>query len=173
MKKILALILLIIVINSCERDDICPESTATTPKLILRFYDITDQTETKRVLGLQIKGVGTDSIYQSANSTDSLALPIKTYDNVTSFKLHKEYEFDNNGTPDDTSDDIILGNEDIINIQYSPEEVYVSRACGYKTIYNNVELSVVDDGDNWIELIQIENPLTVDNETEAHVKIFH
>ena len=165
MKKILALILLVIVITNCERDDICPETTATTPKLIIRFYDITAQTETLRVLGLQIQGVDSEDIYQSAFSTDSVPLPLKTYDNITSFKLHKEYIDDGNGN--------ISGNEDIINIQYSPEEVYVSRACGYKTIYNNVELSVEDDGDNWIELIQIENPLTVDNETEAHVKIFH
>ncbi|MBT8393918.1 MAG: hypothetical protein KJN66_03615 [Bacteroidia bacterium] len=165
MKKLLALFLLFMVLFNCERDDICPESTETTPKLIIRFYDITEQTETKRVLALQIQGVDNEEIYQSAVSTDSIALPLKTFENNTSFKLYKEYEDDGNGN--------ISGNEDIINIQYDPIEVYVSRACGYKTTYNNVELSVVDDGDNWIELIQIENPLTVDNETEAHVKIFH
>jgi hypothetical protein len=165
MKKIFALFLLIIVITNCEKDDICPETTATTPKLIIRFYDITEQTETLRVLGLQVQGVDNDDPYQTAFSTDSLPLPLKTNDNSTSFKLHKEYAVDDNGN--------ISGNEDIINIQYSPEEVYVSRACGYKTIFSNVELSVEDDGDNWIELIQIENPLTVDNETAAHVKIFH
>ena len=165
MKKLLAILLLFTVLSNCERDDICPESTATTPKLIIRFYDIAEQTETLRVLGLQVQGIDNEEVYQSATSTDSLALPLKTYDNTTSFKLHKEYVDDGNGN--------ISGNEDIINIIYSPEEVYVSRACGYKTIYNNVELSVIDDGDNWIELIQIENPLTVDNETSAHVKIFH
>lgn len=165
MKKLLAILLLFTVLSNCERDDICPESTATTPKLIIRFYDIAEQTETLRVLGLQVQGIDNEEVYQSATSTDSLALPLKTYDNTTSFKLHKEYVDDGNGN--------ISGNEDIINITYSPEEVYVSRACGYKTIYNNVELSVIDDGDNWIELIQIENPLTVDNETSAHVKIFH
>ncbi len=165
MKKLLALLLLFTVLSNCERDDICPDSTATTPKIIIRFYDITEQTETQRVLGLLVQGVDNEEIYQAAASTDSLALPLKTYENITSFKLHKEYAVDGNGD--------ITGNEDIINIEYGTEEVYVSRACGYKTIYNNVELSVVDDGDNWIELIQIENPLTVDNETSAHVKIFH
>lgn len=165
MKKLIALLLLILVLSNCERDDICPESTATTPKLIIRFYDITDQTETLRVLSLQVQGVGNDDIYQTAVSTDSLAIPLKTYENATSFILHKEYADDGEGN--------ISGNEDIINITYNAEEVYVSRACGYKTIYNNVELSVVTDEDNWIELIQIENPLTVDNETAAHVQIFH
>jgi hypothetical protein len=165
MKKILALILLTLLTTNCERDDICPETTATTPKLIIRFYDITDQTETLRVLGLQVQGVDNEEIYQSAFSTDSLPIPLKTNDIITSYKLHKEYAEDGNGN--------ISGNEDIINIEYSPEEVYVSRACGYKTIFNNVELTVVEDDDNWIKLIQIEDPLTVDNETAAHVKIFH
>lgn len=165
MKKLVALLLLFTVLYNCERDDICPESTATTPKLIIRFYDIAEQTETKRVLGLQIQGVDNDEIYQSAVSTDSVALPLKTSENITSFKMHKEFADDGNGN--------ISGNEDIIHIQYSPEEVYVSRACGYKTIFNFDELKVDDDGDNWIELIQIDYPLTIDNETEAHVKIFH
>jgi hypothetical protein len=165
MKKILALVLFTLLTTNCERDDICPETTATTPKLIIRFYDITDQTETLRVLGLQVQGVDNEEIYQSAFSTDSLPIPLKTNDIITSYKLHKEYAEDGNGN--------ISGNEDIINIEYSPEEVYVSRACGYKTIFNNVELTVVEDDDNWIKLIQIEDPLTVDNETAAHVKIFH
>lgn len=165
MKKLLALFLLFTVLYNCERDDICPETTATTPKLIIRFYDITEQTETKRVLGLQIQGVDNEEIYQRALSTDSIALPLKTFEDITSFILHKEYVEDENGN--------ISGNPDTIHIDYNPKEVYVSRACGYKTTYDNVELNDVTDSDNWIELIQIENPLTVDNETEAHVKIFH
>ena len=165
MKKILALVLLFIVTTNCEKDDICPVTMATTPKLIIRFYDITDQTETLRVLALQVQGDGNEDVYQSAVSTDSLPLPLKTFDNITRFKLHKEYADDGNGN--------ILGNEDIIDIEYITEEVYVSRACGYKTIFDNVRLTVVDDGDNWIKLIQFENPLTVDNETAAHVQIFH
>ncbi len=53
------------------------------------------------------------------------------------------------------------------------QKEYFWRYSCFHFAHNNVELSVEDDGDNWIELIQIENPLTVDNETEAHVKIFH
>ena len=41
---------------SCERDDICAETTATTPKLILRLYDITSQEDTKNVNGLKVTG---------------------------------------------------------------------------------------------------------------------
>ena len=165
MKKILPLLLLFSIFYNCERDDICPESTATTPKLIIRFYDFTEQTETLRVLALQVQGTDSDEIYQNATTTDSLTLPLKTFDNTTSFVLHKEYALDNNGN--------ISGNKDTVNIEYGTEEVYVSRACGYKTIFNDVRFTVVDDDDNWITLIQFDNPLTVDNETAAHVQIFH
>lgn len=185
MKKIITILLLITAFYSCERDDICPESTPTTPQLIIRFYDITEQSDTKRVIDLQIHGLDNDDneleLYQSIESTDSIVLPLRTIDNdddptngiSTKFKLHKDYEYNDNGTPDDDTDDFEEGNPDIISIQYSAEEIYVSRACGYKTIFNNVEISLETDGDNWIELLQFENPLIIDNETEAHVQIFH
>lgn len=166
MKKIIALLLLITAINSCERDDICAESTPTTPHLVIEFFDISEQSETKRVIDLLIQGVDNDDVYQYAASTDVIGLPLKTNDVVTKFKLHKEYEEDVDGN-------VIGGNEDIIIITYNPKEVYVSRACGYKTIFENVEIDIETDGDDWIELIQVEEPLTVDNESETHVQIFH
>lgn len=177
MKKIIAILLLITAFYSCERDDICPESTPTTPQLIIRFYDITEQSETKRVIDLQIHGLDNDDneleLYQAVESTDSIVLPLRTIDNdddptngiSTKYKLHKEYEID--------GDETILGNPDIISIQYSVKEVYVSRACGYKTIFENVEISIDTDGDDWIELYQYESPLTVEDETAAHVQVFH
>ena len=36
----LILIVSIIFLTSCEKDDICPESTQTTPRLVITFYDI-------------------------------------------------------------------------------------------------------------------------------------
>ena len=55
-------IILIILLFSCEPDDICLESYDDTPKLILRFYDeITN--ELKPILNLQIT---------SAQSQDTL-----------------------------------------------------------------------------------------------------
>jgi len=183
MKKIIALLLLLLVIYSCERDDICAESTETTPHLVLRFYDFSEQEETLRVIGLQVQGLGDDELekYFPTASTDSIAIPLRTIDDdaipengiTTRFKLHKEYGTDDNDTPDDTSDDFETGNSDVISIKYSTEDVYVSKACGYKTIFNNVEIDLESDGDDWIELIKVDEPLIIDNESEAHVQIFH
>jgi len=177
MNKIsIPIILVVLLALSCERDDLCAETTPTTPSLILRLFDISNQESTKNVFGLRVQGVGNDDVLTGFNivTTDSIVLPLKTDDINTQFKLHNDYGIDDNDTPDDESDDIILGNEDIITIAYSTEEVYVSRACGYKTIFRNVTVSVQEDGDNWIQIIQsINDNQSVENETAAHFKIFH
>ena len=184
MKKIIAILLLITAFYSCERDDICPESTPTTPHLVIKFYNIDAQTELKEVENLRIQGVGDEEleVYQSATTIDSIIyIPLRTIDDdndsdngiTTKFILHKEYVDNDNDTPDDDTDDFIEGNPDIIAITYHTEEVYVSRACGYKTIYKNVEVILESDGDDWIELILFDEPLTVDNETDTHVEIYH
>ena len=176
MKKAIILFLLFLALINCERDDICPETTPTTPHLIIRLYDISNQESNKNASKMRIQGVGNSEVLEDYNivTTDSIVLPLKTDATVTEFSLHKDYEVDNNGTPTDPSDDIILGNEDILTITYATKKEYVSRACGYKTIFENVIVTQEDDGDNWIQLIQsVDDILTVDNENAAHYKIFH
>ncbi|MBE9490554.1 MAG: hypothetical protein IMY67_09700 [Bacteroidetes bacterium] len=178
MKKISALlILLLIVVASCEKDDICAETTSTTPKLILRFYDITSQEDTKNATGLRVTGFNDSNEEVEISglnivTTDSIVLPLRTDANSTKFTFHKDYAIDNNGTPDDVNDDIVLGNPDVVTLQYTREDIYVSRACGFKTIFNNLTISVELDTDNWIINSEIINT-TIENNTAAHVKIFH
>ena len=173
----LPIILLIIgVTASCERDDLCPESTPTTPSLIITTFDVNEQDNKKSIFGFRAQGVGANDVVTGFNvvSIDSIILPLKTHESSTSYKMHSNYTYDDNGTPDDTSDDVIGGNEDIVTITYTREEVYVSRACGYKTIFKDVEILIENDGDNWIQLIQpVNNPQSVENETAAHFNLFH
>jgi hypothetical protein len=167
--KILALFFGIITIFSmgCEPDDICPESTPTTPNLIIRFYDILNQDSKKNVFNLKVQGIGNDNPLTDYNvvTTDSIVLPLKTNAATTQYSLHKEYS---------NVDGVIDGNEDIITINYSTEQVYVSRACGYKTIFKNVTLTINNDGDNWIQSKEsINDNQSVEDEKAAHFKLFH
>ena len=167
--KILALFFGIITIFSmgCEPDDICPESTPTTPNLIIRFYDILNQDSKKNVFNLKVQGIGNDNPLTEYNvvTTDSIVLPLKTNAATTQYSLHKEYS---------NVDGVIDGNEDIITINYSTEQVYVSRACGYKTIFKNVTLTINNDGDNWIQSKEsINDNQSVEDEKAAHFKLFH
>ena len=41
-------------------------------------------------------------------------------------------------------------NIDIITVNYIPKFVYVSRACGYKSIFTNNSIIINSDSDNWI-----------------------
>lgn len=176
MKKIIALLLLflLIIIPSCEKDDICAETTPTTPKLILRFFDIASQDDTKDATGLRVTGLDQNNEEVEISNlnivtTDSINLPLRTDANTTKFTFHKDYEAITNTEGDTIS---IEGNPDIVTINYEREDIYVSRACGFKTIFNIISFSVEDDGDKWILNSEIINSI-VENEFTAHVKILH
>ncbi|MDW5288598.1 DUF6452 family protein [Formosa sp. PL04] len=173
-------ILLLVALSflGCEKDDICSADTPTTPSLIIRFYDVTypNTDVLKSVANLRIQGVGNDEVLPGYNvvATDSIALPLKTTETITQYRLYEEYVVNDNDTPDDDTDDYITGNEDIITITYDMTEVYVSRACGYKTIYGNVSINLVPDSDNWIKLIRsVDDNQSVENDNEQQFKIYH
>lgn len=153
MKKLFILLLFIFAgFSSCERDDICIDDI--TPHLIIRFYDVTDTTLVKSVNQLSVKLLDIEANYLSNNNTDSIALPLISSEDVTRFVLTNET------------------NSDTITVNYLPEAVFVGRSCGFKSIFNDLDLQVTDDGENWIQSFKIITQ-QVENETSAHVKIFH
>lgn len=168
MKKYLYLVLAVIALSiSCEKDDICAAETPTTPHLILRFYDVANPDEFKDVPTLYAYALDDDDnivdfLSVTTSTKDSLAIPLRTDADETKIVLHRNYNQDN----------VTDGNADTVDISYIREDVYVSRSCGYKTIFNNVAFSVQTDGDNWIiSSGTVVNP--VENEIQAHVKILH
>ena len=157
---------------ACEKDDICAATTATTPRLVIGFYDAADPETYKAVTSLRILGVRADSdtllIDSDRSDRDSIFVPLRTQDMVTTYKLILN-SADDGTTMEET------GNTDILTINYTPNDVFISRACGYKTNYNLTSFEVADDGDRWIAAtpaIEITNQL-VENEFTTHVKIFH
>jgi len=172
----LLITILFIVTTSCEKDDICSEETLTTPRLFIEFYDISNHESLKNIFNFRAQGVGNEDVLTGYNlvTSSQVLLPLKTTEGVTQYMLHNDYGIDDNGTPNDTTDDIITGNEDIITIAYNTEEVYVSRACGFKTVFTNITVTVEDDGDKWILIILPTNDnQSVIDETAIHFKIFH
>lgn len=153
MKKLFLLLLFIFAgLSGCERDDICIDDI--TPHLVIRFYDVTDTTLVKSVDQLSVKILEIDANYISNSTTDSIAIPLISSANFTKFVLTNE------------------SNSDTITLNYTPEAVFVGRSCGYKSNFNNLDLLVTDDGENWIQSFNIISQ-QIENETSAHVKIFH
>ncbi|WP_445455278.1 DUF6452 family protein [Flavobacterium sp. HNIBRBA15423] len=148
---------------NCEKDDLCAEATPTTPRVVIEFYDTANPTTLKNVTNLGIIAPGfTEGL--SFNGVSEIVAPLKTSDDVTILN------FIQNGSDEDDMND----NSDQIIFNYTRKDIYISRACGYKTIFtfndvNGVELQT--DTDNWIQSITVENT-SIDNENETHVKIY-
>ncbi|TYA71666.1 DUF6452 family protein [Seonamhaeicola marinus] len=173
---IIPIVAILIGLNiSCERDDICAESTPTTPRLLIDLYDSENRENQKNaprllafanVNGSDIAVAG----YEGLNTQSSLVLPLRTDDNTSTFFLVKDATFD-----DENNLILAENNIDTLEVTYEREEVYVSRACGYKTIFKNINLEIVADSDNW--LIGTPENLTendtVENENATHFNFFH
>jgi hypothetical protein len=163
MKNTLFIVLLLVLaITSCERDDICIDGI--TPKLILRFYDFENSELTKPVenIAIRIIGAGIDSLYTDnsttiSTSTDSIAIPLLVTDSETTFIITSN------------STDQALISIDTLTLDYTLEEVFIGRSCGFKSVFNDVAYQHTV---NWIKNIEVITD-TITNETSAHVKIFH
>lgn len=162
MKKIFLLVLIAFAFSSCEKDDICDANTETTPRLILEFYDKTNTTELKNVTNLLVSGVGQITDLETYTGVSKIELPLKITDDVTNYSL----------TLNSTIPSTI--NEDLLQFDYSRATVFVSRACGYKTVFtlNNTNNNIVTtDSNNWIDSVTI-TERNIDSENDVHIKIY-
>ena len=86
-----------------------------------------------------------------------------------------EFEIDDNGTSDNLADDFFTGNQELVTINYTRNDVYVSRACGYKTIFENVATTLDEGADGpWIfQTIPQNDNLIIEDETTTHYTFSH
>jgi hypothetical protein len=155
-KYYLFLSLIALLISSCEKDDFCIEPI--TPNMIVRFYNATNISDTKAVNDLTINISNLDSIYTNV-SLDSVVIPLDVTNNQIIYNFSSG------------------SNLDILTIDYEIEEVFVSRSCGFKAIFNNVTITS-DVSNDWIIGLTetLENTITIptiNDESAAHVQIFH
>jgi hypothetical protein len=166
MKKIQLLFigLLTIAFSSCEKDDICDATTATTPKLVIEFYDILNPTVKKNVTNLAVKEINTTTSL-AFTGTSKIQIPLRTSQDLT------KYSFILNST------DVAIDNEDFLQFNYARQTIFVSRACGFKTNftldstipYIKTETSIPDG--YWIQNVVITTS-NITTENEIHVKIY-
>ena len=174
MKKIFLVLLVAFSFSSCEKDDICDAATSTTPRLVIEFYDSLIATPTlKNLTNLKAVAAGmSDGVV--FNSTLSVTNPLRYLTNTSKIYLSLDpsattttYTLTNNFG--DTT-----ANADVLTFNYTKKEVYVSRACGLKYLFNltNTNTNILTpDTDNWIKNIIIVKP-NLETENEVHIKIF-
>lgn len=177
MKKIILLVFaLALSFSGCEKDDICDANTPTTPRLVISFYDFLNPSVLKNVTNLKVVGEGmTEGIVfnaatgnnQYVTNGNTISIPLKTVGTSTSFSF----------TLNSGSTNPALVNVDNLKFNYTTQELFVSRACGYKTLftldpinpYKHTDAAVADK--KWIAYISIEKS-NLENENETHIKIF-
>jgi len=134
---------------SCENDDICLLNG--TPKVIMTFYDADLPDVRKEVEDLTVYTNDYGVVYDRV-TTDSISLDMNLNSELTS------YHFDKNET------------DDVLDFSYVKEDVYVSRACGFKTTF--YDFQALARSNNWIRSIEIiNNEITDESQTTLH--IFH
>lgn len=163
-KRIVVLILLMLAFKGCTRDDLCPEGTATTPNLVIRFNNIDNESQYRKVVKLTVETDYEDSTtILSLIETDSIAIPLNVNSDTTKYRFIRT-----TGTGDDA-----VSNVDKLMFVYNRKDIYVNRACGFSTEFESLDITLEDEGsNNWIKGIQIKRDTIVD-EKQAHLTIFH
>ena len=163
--------------SSCEPDDICDPATPTTPRMLIQFFYFDNPSVPKNVPNLKVIGEGmTEGVVLSPSASgdskyvtsgNNILLPLNTEKDLVKYKFIINY---GNRNP-------LIVNEDNLEFKYTRENFYVSRACGFKTIFNldaNKPFTLTDaePADQlWIKYVIVaQNNITYENETI--IKIF-
>lgn len=163
--------------SSCEKDDICIEETPKTPLLFIEFYDVENPTTPKAVNNLEVRA--------EAFLTDTTHVPLR-FNNVTFIKIPLDvtqnsttYYFTINAGNQNPN----LVNTDKLVFTYNRSDIYISRACGFKTFFDfNVlqPIQIEEVGAEWTTptapgiwiLSQLLTNTQVQADDEAHLNLF-
>jgi len=177
MKKFLNIIVAVVIafsFSACEKDDICASTTQTTPRLVISFFDRDNPDVEKSLSRLSAKAVGEaepivffpDNLIGNERfqtSANTISLPLRLTGTETVYELTQN------------SDNATIANTDTITINYTTNQIYVSRACGYKTNFRlngeNPVTRPINDTNEWINNLIVETT-NIETENETHVKIY-
>lgn len=164
--KLLLSIVGCILLAQCEKDDVCVEGD--TALLHIAFYDkdaAEEEPLPKVVNKLRVISVDENSTvntFTDRSSQDDIFIPLDSKKNIGDFILISNSA---------TEDNLETGQIEDLRISYTPEAVYISRACGFVGQYADLEIEQTGLS-SWISSIEINNT-RIDNSDEIHVSIFH
>ncbi|WP_295809053.1 DUF6452 family protein [uncultured Apibacter sp.] len=112
-----------ILVFSCVDDDVCDK--VTTPRLTIELDSLGIKYKKKRLIVDRKKSDGSIQSEGIFEGKDSIQLPLNSLSDETVF-----YLYDTPHTPDSC--------KNIITIKYTTEQQFVSKACGFKVVYNGI-----------------------------------
>lgn len=132
----LFLICLLFIVTACEEDDIC--TGGGTPKLTVVFRNQLNTSNMPDTLSIyrsdNIGFENPDTIYQKS-FTDSIKLPLG---GMNSDKVY--FQIRRRSNPD----------MDLLTVAYNPKSTFVSKACGFKIIYENLAYQTTQQHINYL-----------------------
>lgn len=164
MRKIWFVGLLALGLSACEKDDICSGSESETPNVVIRLFDRLDPEIPKAAVKIAAiaEGFNDTLIFRSTSAID-LPLQINTSETTWNLVLY---------VPNVSNDTTHF--RDQLRFTYTPEALYVSKACGYKTIFHefNAVKTTPISNETWIRSInRLTNELT--NTDNAHLQLYY
>lgn len=161
MKKIIVLLFLFLpIIWACEKDDFCTQAPIT-PSLIITFFDDANRATPKNARRLSVWAQDKDTLRQFTSvNIDSIIIPLNSIDTTTVYNLKINVGGDN------AVDQIAR-----FTVNYTTEEEYVSRSCGFKVNFNDLTFSASEN--SWIKDFTPSELININNQNAAHVQIFH
>jgi len=154
MIKGLHLILIsLILILSCEKDDICIEGSENTKRITIGFLN----NETKSPIGINlinVKSIDNDSIIHEQFSEDILNLPLKVNSNKTQFLLDNEVSIDT------------------LTIYHQSIHQYLNRSCGFKANFIINSQTEITKQTGWIREISVIKD-SIFNEEQTNIFIHY
>lgn len=165
-----AITTVLMVTIACERDDICSD-TPITPFMTIAFQNNDPNFNAPRaVSNLQVRLLENDSTFFAAPiSSDTIRIPLRTLSEKTVFLFTRNVDDPN---PANTA-------TDTLSFTYTTENVFVNRACGFKTFYNDLSAEINElrpenntDSNNWIQQLEIINT-TINDTPNTHIRLFH
>lgn len=164
MKKII-LFLVFISLLGCEKDDICDETQSVTPRVIIEFYDASQPSILKNVTNLEVHTENEIDTTVVFTGVSKIKLPLNPILQTTTYTLKLN------------STIVASANTDVLTFNYATKQLYVSRACGFKNVYElNTSNGVIrtdgtiNDG-FWIQDFDVITN-KINNEDEVHIKIY-
>ena len=160
MVRILFLSMVLFGLWSCTKDDLCSEETPTTPLLTIEFFDITDRLTPKPANDLAIRVRDADStvVYPSVSDV-TVAIPLDTEADQSQFYLIDQASSEENLS-------VVQ-----LDLFYQRQDIYVNRACAFKTIYTNMAFESDQTPLSWIQDIELLTPTVED--ASVHMYIYH
>ena len=146
----------------CEKDDLCDGSNNQTPRLHVNLLDQYNVENKKPAEYIKMYIVGEEHVIEASNASD-LYLPLIPGATSTQWTIEL---YDVVG-----EDKVLIGTE-TIQFNYTPENQYISKACGFKTNFNAFSYQRLDTTNPWLGGVSLTTN-SITDEKNVHVQVFY